>query len=38
MIQLQGDQRIKIRDFLIDTESGLGLDEKTIKVRIQHAT
>jgi translation initiation factor 1 len=33
VIQLQGDHRIKIRDFLVDSESGLGLDEKTIKVR-----
>ena len=32
VIQLQGDQRSKIRDFLIDKSSGLGLDEKTIKV------
>ena len=34
VIQLQGDHRSKIRDFLIDAEEGLGLDEKTIKVRI----
>ncbi|KAL2172597.1 hypothetical protein VTG60DRAFT_4716 [Thermothelomyces hinnuleus] len=32
VIQLQGDHRAKIRDFLIDAEAGLGLDEKTIKV------
>lgn len=32
VIQLQGDHRIKIRDFLVDSETGLGLDEKTIKV------
>lgn len=34
VIQLQGDHRSKIRDFLIDPEVGLGLDEKVIKVRI----
>jgi hypothetical protein len=34
VIQLQGDHRIKIRDFLVDSESGLGLDEKNIKVRV----
>lgn len=33
VIQLQGDQRNKIKDFLCDKENGLGLDEKTIKVR-----
>ncbi|KAK4221009.1 translation initiation factor SUI1 [Podospora fimiseda] len=32
VIQLQGDQRSKIREFLTDSEGGLGLDEKTIKV------
>jgi len=32
VIQLQGDQRSKIREFLTDSESGLGLDDKTIKV------
>jgi hypothetical protein len=34
VIQLQGDHRIKIRDFLVNEETGLGLDEKNIKVRI----
>lgn len=33
VIQLQGDQRNKIKDFLCDKDGGLGLDEKTIKVR-----
>ncbi|CAK7202795.1 Eukaryotic translation initiation factor eIF-1 [Sporothrix eucalyptigena] len=32
VIQLQGDQRSKIHDFLTDKATGLGLDEKTIKV------
>ncbi|KAK4674413.1 Eukaryotic translation initiation factor eIF-1 [Podospora pseudopauciseta] len=32
VIQLQGDQRTKIKEFLTDKESGLGLDDKTIKV------
>ncbi|KAK1768755.1 eukaryotic translation initiation factor eIF-1 [Phialemonium atrogriseum] len=32
VIQLQGDQRNKIKDFLCDKDGGLGLDEKTIKV------
>jgi translation initiation factor 1 len=32
VIQLQGDQRSKIREFLVDSDGGLGLDEKTIKV------
>jgi hypothetical protein len=37
VIQLQGDHRLKIKDFLVNEETGLGLDEKTIKVRIvQH--
>ncbi|KAK0723775.1 translation initiation factor SUI1, partial [Apiosordaria backusii] len=33
VIQLQGDQRTKIKEFLTDKENGLGLDDKTIKVR-----
>jgi translation initiation factor 1 (eIF-1/SUI1) len=33
VIQLQGDHRIKIRDFLVNEDSGLALDEKNIKVR-----
>jgi translation initiation factor 1 len=36
VIQLQGDQRNKIKDFLCDKDNGLGLDEKTIKVRTTH--
>lgn len=32
VIQLQGDQRKDVRDFLCDKADGLGLDEKTIKV------
>ncbi len=34
VIQLQGDHRSKIKDFLVDQETGLALDEKTIKVRM----
>lgn len=33
VIQLQGDQRLKIKEFLTNRDEGLGLDEKTIKVR-----
>jgi len=32
VIQLQGDQRQAILEFLTDKEEGLGLDKKTIKV------
>jgi translation initiation factor 1 len=32
VIQLQGDQRSKIKEFMTDKENGLGLDENTIKV------
>ncbi|KAG9205670.1 hypothetical protein B5807_08052 [Epicoccum nigrum] len=32
VIQLQGDQRKDIQDFLTDKKEGLGLDAKTIKV------
>ncbi|KAK0633674.1 translation initiation factor SUI1 [Immersiella caudata] len=32
VIQLQGDQRLKIKEFLTNKDEGLGLDEKTIKV------
>jgi len=32
VIQLQGDQRNAVKDFLIDKEEGLMLDSKTIKV------
>ncbi|KAF2453116.1 translation initiation factor SUI1 [Lineolata rhizophorae] len=32
VIQLQGDQRKDVHDFLIDKKEGLELDDKTIKV------
>jgi hypothetical protein len=32
VIQLQGDQRKDVQDFLTDKKDGLGLDVKTIKV------
>lgn len=32
VIQLQGDQRNAIRDFLVDKERGLEIDPKMIKV------
>lgn len=32
VIQLQGDQRKDVNEFLIDKKEGLGLDMKTIKV------
>lgn len=32
VIQLQGDQRKDVQDFLTDKKEGLGLDAKTIKV------
>jgi translation initiation factor 1 len=32
VIQLQGDQRKDVQDFLTDKKEGLGLDGKTIKV------
>ena len=32
MIQLQGDQRKDVQEFLIDKKEGLELDAKTIKV------
>jgi len=32
VIQLQGDQRKDVQDFLTDKKEGLGLDLKTIKV------
>jgi translation initiation factor 1 len=34
VIQLQGDHRLKIKDFLVNEETGLALDEKNIKVRV----
>ena len=33
MIQLQGDQRKDVQEFLTDKKEGLALDAKTIKVR-----
>ena len=33
MIQLQGDQRKDVQEFLVDKKEGLELDPKTIKVR-----
>jgi translation initiation factor SUI1 len=33
VIQLQGDQRKDIQEFLVDKKEGLELDAKTIKVR-----
>jgi translation initiation factor 1 len=32
VVQLQGDQRKDVQDFLTDKKEGLGLDVKTIKV------
>jgi len=32
VIQLQGDQRNAVKDFLVDKEKGLEIDAKTIKV------
>ena len=32
VIQLQGDQRNVVKDFLVDKEKGLEIDPKTIKV------
>ena len=34
VIQLQGDQRKDVQEFLVDKKEGLELDSKTIKVRI----
>jgi translation initiation factor 1 len=34
VIQLQGDQRKDVQDFLTDKKDGLELDPKTIKVEI----
>lgn len=33
VIQLQGDQRKDVQEFLVDKKEGLALDAKTIKVR-----
>ena len=35
VIQLQGDQRKDVQEFLVDKKEGLELDAKTIKARIQ---
>ena len=32
VIQLQGDQRKDVKEFLVDKKEGLELDAKTIKV------
>ena len=32
VIQLQGDQRKDVQEFLVDKKDGLGLDSKDIKV------
>lgn len=37
VIQLQGDQRKDVQEFLTDKKEGLELDAKTIKVRQQQA-
>ena len=34
VIQLQGDQRKDVQEFLVDKKEGLALDIKTIKVRL----
>lgn len=34
VIQLQGDQRKDVQEFLVDKKEGLALDAKTIKVSI----
>ena len=34
VIQLQGDQRKDVQEFLVDKKDGLELDAKTIKVRL----
>ena len=34
MIQLQGDQRKDVQEFLVDKKEGLELDLKTIKVHV----
>ena len=35
MIQLQGDQRKDVQEFLVDKKGGLELDAKTIKACTQ---
>jgi translation initiation factor SUI1 len=34
VIQLQGDQRNAVKDFLVDKEKGLEIDSKTIKASL----
>ena len=36
VIQLQGDQRKDVQEFLVDKKEGLELDAKTIKVSKRH--
>lgn len=36
MIQLQGDQRKDVQEFLVNKKEGLELDPKNIKVCLQH--
>jgi translation initiation factor SUI1 len=36
VIQLQGDQRKDVQEFLVDKKEGLELDTKLIKVRKLH--
>ena len=36
VIQLQGDQRKDVQEFLVDKKEGLELDAKTIKVCLPH--
>lgn len=36
VIQLQGDQRKDVQEFLVDKKEGLELDAKTIKVSHRH--
>ncbi len=38
VIQLQGDQRKDVQEFLVDKKEGLELDAKTIKVTHHKAT
>ena len=38
VIQLQGDQRKDVQEFLTDKKEGLELDAKTIKVRVSLLT
>ena len=38
VIQLQGDQRKDVQEFLVDKKEGLELDAKTIKVSLEAGT